>query len=220
MSNSVYVNTSTANNKRIAKNTIILYLRMIVTMAIALFTSREVIRILGVEDFGIYNVVAGFVVLLSFLQTGLVSAAQRYLAYDIGKNDLIRVNETFCISFNANILIAILVFIIAETVGLWFVETHLIIPRTRLTSAIYVYHFSVLTFIINILRTSHNSAVIAYERMGFYAFVCILETILKLVIVYLISVGNFDKLWIYLFLLLFVSILISIFYDFFCRNYF
>lgn len=211
---------SLSNNKRIAKNTIYLYMRMIVIMAITLFTSREILRILGVDDFGIYNVVAGVVVLLHFLQTGLTSAFQRYLAYDIGKGDENQLNKTFSMSVNASICIAFVVIILSETIGLWFVYTQLVIPSDRMSAALAVYHFSVFTFVCYILRIPYNSAIVAYERMSFYAYISILESILKLVVVYLLVIMAFDRLHFYALLLLFISIIMLVAYYFYVISQF
>ena len=188
-------------------------------MAITLFTSREILRILGVDDFGIYNVVAGVVVLLAFLQTGLTSAFQRYLAYDIGRRDEEQVNRTFCMSVNANLCIVLIIVLLAETAGLWFVNTQLFIPEDRMSTAIIVYHFSVLTFVLTILRIPYNSAIVAYERMSFYAYISIVESVLKLVIVYLLVLSSADKLYLYAILLMVVSALILFLYFLYCFNF-
>lgn len=205
-----------SDNKRIAKNTIYLYFRMVVIMAITLFTSREILRILGVDDFGIYNVVAGVVVLLAFLQTGLTSAFQRYLAYDIGRGDEEQVNRTFCMSVNANLCIVLIIVLLAETVGLWFVYTQLVIPEDRVSTALIVYHFSVLTFVFTILRIPYNSAIVAYEKMSFYAYISIAESVLKLGIVYLLVLSSVDKLYLYAILLTIVSAIILFLYFLYC----
>ncbi len=209
---------SLSGNKRIVKNTIYLYMRMVVIMAISLFTSREILRILGVGDFGIYNVVAGIIVLMFFLQTGLTNAFQRYFAYDIGKGDEDHLNRTFSMSVNASICIALSIILISETIGLWFVYTQLVIPIERMDSAIAVYHFSVITFVFSILRIPYNSAIVAYERMSFYAYISILESILKLIVVYFLLIMAFDRLFLYALLLLIVSIIILFVY-FFYVNY-
>ena len=209
-----------SDNKKIAKNTVYLYLRMIVIMAITLFTSREILRILGVDDFGIYNVVAGVVVLLAFLQTGLTNAFQRYLSYDIGRGDAKQINRTFCMSVNTNICIAIIIILLAETVGLWFVYTKLAIPEDRMDTAIAVYHYSVFMFVFVILRTPYNSAIVSYEKMAFYAYISILEAILKLLIVYLLTISSIDRLYFYAFLLLIVSAVILIAYVYYVNRTF
>ena len=208
-----------SDNKRIAKNTIFLYFRVVVIMAITLFTSREILRILGVDDFGIYNVVGGVVILLAFLQTGLTSAFQRYLAYDIGRGDEEQVNKTFCMSVNANLCIVIVIVFLAETLGLWFVKNQLFIPEERMSTALIVYHFSVLTFVLTILRIPYNSAIVAYERMSFYAYISIAESVLKLGIVYLLVISSADKLYLYAILLTIVSALILFLYFLYCFNH-
>ena len=205
-----------SDNKRIAKNAIFLYVRMIVIMAISLFTTRETLRILGIEEYGLYNVVAGVVVLLAFLKTSLIRASQRYLSYDIGKGDVKQIAKTFSMSVNANLCISLVVIFLAETVGLWFVNTYLKIPEERYVAANIVYQLSILTFLVDITRVTFNSAIISYERMSFYAYISVVEAILKLLVVYFLSLSGFDKLLVYSFLLLCVSLVILVCYILYC----
>lgn len=209
-----------SDNKRIAKNTIFLYIRMIVIMVISLFTTREILRILGVEDYGVYNVVAGIVVLFAFLRSALIRASQRYLSYDIGIGDENRIRKTFSMSLNANLCISFVVVVLAETVGFWFVNTYLKIPEEKLLAANIVYQFSILTFIIDITRITFNSAIISYERMSFYAYISIVEAVLKLLIVYFLTLSDYDKLITYAFLLFCVSLIIMICYIVYCNRSF
>lgn len=208
---------TTVNNKLIAKNAIFLYIRMIIIMLITLFTSREILRVLGIDDFGIYNVVGGIVVLFSFLNTALVSSSQRFLSFELGKGESGEIKKTFGICLTTHFLIVGLIVLIAETIGLWFVLNELNIPDDKMTAVSYVYQFSVATFVLNVLRIPYNSVIIAYERMDFYAYVSIIESVLKLVVVYLLLISDIEYLIFYSFLLLIVSLIVLIVYYIFVR---
>lgn len=211
---------SAQNNKRIARNTMMLYIRMFVMLAVGLYTSRVVLDVLGVSDYGIYNIIGGVVVLFSFLNNALISATQRFLNYNLGRKDTNAVHTVFCMSMNAYFLLAILFLILSETIGLWFVQTKLNIPDDRLDAALYVYQFSIVTFIINILRIPYNASIIAYEKMDFYAYISLIEIILKLAVVYLLYIIQYDKLIIYSLLYTMVPLLINIIYKVYCNKYF
>lgn len=185
------------DNKRIAKNTLLLYIRMFLIMGISLFTSREILRILGVEDFGIYNIVGGIIVLFSFLNNAMISATQRFLNFELGRKDLRKASRIFSMSVNVHALVAVIVLIGGETIGLWFFNTYLNIPDDRLLAAKWVYQFSILAAIINIMRAPYNACIIAYEKMSSFAYISIVEVVLKLAIVYLLLVFTIDKLILY-----------------------
>lgn len=208
------------NNKRIAKNTLLLYFRQLLTMVVSLFTSRIVLSTLGVEDFGIYNVVGGVVVLFSFLNGALTQATQRHLSFELGKKNTDGFNKIFNLSFIVYIGLALVIIIIAETIGLWFLNTMLKIEANKMEAANWVYQFSILTFILNMLRMPFNAAIIAYERMSFYAYISIVEVILKLVIVYLLVIIGADKLKSYALLITFVSAIILLFYYLYTHKHF
>jgi len=204
-----------SNNKRIAKNTLSLYFRMIITMLASLYTSRIVLKTLGVEDFGIYNIVGGVVVLFSFLNNALTQASQRFLTFSLGENDLVKFKNIFNLSILVYLLLSIAVFILAETFGLWFLNTKLNIQAERMNAANWVYQFTIVAFMFNLLRTPFNAVIIAHEKMSFYAYISILEVILKLLIVYFLVVFTYDKLILYSILLTavhFVVLCIFIFY--------
>lgn len=208
------------NNKRIAKNTIMLYIRMFLTMLVSFYTSRIILEALGVEDFGIYNIVGGVVVFFSFLNNAMASATQRFLNYELGQNDLQNVKKTFSMSLTVHISIAILVFILAETLGLWFLNEYLNIPQNRIYEANWIYQFSILTCCVQIIRIPYHSCIIAYEKMSFYAYIGIIEVLLKLIIVYLLYCFNFDKLVFYGILVFVVTTIISILYKIYCNKMF
>lgn len=209
-----------SNNKRIAKNTFMLYIRMFVMMAVALYTSRVVLDALGAEDYGIYNIIGGIVVLFSFLNSALLQATQRFLNFELGKNDENSAHDIFCMSINAYIILSFIFFVAAETIGLWFVNEHLNIPENRMYAANWVYQLSIVTFIINLIRVPYNATIIAYERMDFFAYLSIIEVILKLVVVYLILVCTFDKLIFFAFLYAIVPLIITYAYKLYCNKHF
>lgn len=206
------INSNSSSNKRIAKNTLLLYFRMLFMMAVSLFTSRVVLNTLGVEDFGLYNVVGGFVTMFTFLNSAMASATQRYLNFELGKGDSQRLHKVFCTSVNIHLMISVIIFILAETVGLWFVYRYLTIPPARFSSALWVYQFSILSAIVMVMSIPYNATIIAHERMGAFAYISVLEVVLKLLIVYLLVVFDFDKLKLYAVLMFSVQLLIRVIY--------
>lgn len=204
-----------SDNKRIVKNTLFLYVRMFITMAVGLFTSRVVLRTLGIDGYGIYNIVGGIVVLFSFISNALRNATQRYLSYEIGKKEAGDVQRVFNMTIQCHIVIGLFLFIIAETVGLWFATTQLNIPAGRESAVAYVYQFSVLTFIIQILQVPFNSSIISSEKMSFYAYISIFETLLKLGLVYMLVILPCDKLVLYSVLMALVSLIVLLIYIFY-----
>ncbi len=212
--------TVSENNKRIAKNTLMLYVKMGVMMLVQLYTSRVVLQTLGVDDFGIYNVVGGVVVLFSFLNAAMSSATQRFLNFELGKKDLVQVGRVFSMSLTVHFCIAGLVLLLAETVGLWFLNAELNIPADRMIAANWVYQFSVATTLLGILLVPYNATIIAHERMGFYAWTSIVKAVLLLVIVYFLSIGEVDKLILYAGLVLAVNALMQLVYIVYCRQAF
>lgn len=208
------------NNKRIAKNTMFLYIRMFIMLAVGLFTSRVVLDALGETDYGIYNIIGGVVVLFSFLNSALTSATQRFLNFNLGKGDLKNVECVFCMSMNSYLILSVIFFIAAETIGLWFVNTQLNIPFGRMNATNWVYQFSVVTFIINLIRIPYNASIIAYERMDFFAYVSLIEAVLKLVVVYLLFIDGIDRLIVYSLLYTIVPFLVNIAYKVYCNRMF
>lgn len=203
-----------------AKNAGMLYFRMLLTMAVALYTSRVILQTLGVEDYGIYNVVAGFVTMLGFLNRAMSSATQRFLAFELGKSDTKDVRGIFSMSINTHVLIALFVFVLGETVGLWFVRTQLTIPIDRMIAAEWVFHLALLSFMITIISVPYNALIIAHERMKVFAWVSILDVTLKLLIVFMLSWFGMDKLVLYGLLSLSVVFVIAMVYRVYCKNKF
>lgn len=203
---------SSEANKRIAKNTAMLYIRMLFSMVVSLYTARIVINTLGIEDYGIYNVVGGVVTMFGFLSASMTSATQRFLNFELGKGNFLQLRRVFSMSLNIHFVIAIAIFVLAETIGLWFLNTQLTIPAERMLAANWVYQFSIFSFIININTVPYNAAIIAHERMTVYAYLGILEVLLKLVIVFLLQWFGNDKLTFYAFLLFAVTLFTRVLY--------
>lgn len=189
-------------------------------MLVSLYTSRVVLETLGADDFGIYNVVGGVVVLFSFIQGAMATATQRYLNYELGKGDSDAVSRVFSMSMTVHIAIAILIVLLSETIGLWFLNTQMQIPPKRYEATQWVYQFSIITCCINILRVPYNASIIAYEKMSFYAYISILEVLMKLAVVYLLLLTDGDKLVVYSLLMFIVPVVVSVVYRQFCRTKF
>lgn len=212
---------TSSNNKRIAKNTVMLYIRMLLIMAVTLYTSRVVLEVLGVEDFGIYNVVGGVVSILGFFTSSLSNVAQRYISIGLGKNDLLETEYAFRQSVTLMFLLSIGLFIVGETIGLWFVYNKLVIPEERLQAAIWVYHFSLISIIFGINQVPLMAAIIAKERMNIYAYLGLFEAFAKLFIAYALMISNsLDSLVLYGGLMAVVSILTFLFYLVYCIHNF
>jgi O-antigen/teichoic acid export membrane protein len=190
-----------SNTLRIAKNTLMLYFRQILVILVNLYTVRVVLNTLGAEDYGIYSVVAGVVSMFGFLSSSMTNASQRYFAFEIGRNnnELIKI---FSLTMMIYVLISIIFLVIAETLGLWFVKTKLIIPFERLYAAIWVYQCSVISFVLTMITTPYKAVIIAHENMNVYAVVGIVEAVLKLATAYTMIFFFFDKLRLYGILLL------------------
>ena len=209
-----------AKNRRIAKNTLLLYVRMLFTMAISLYTSRVVLHVLGVTDYGVYNVVGGVITLLGFLTNSMSGASSRYITFSLGKGDMREMRRTFGNILSIHFLLAGVVLLLGETVGLWFVLEKLRIPADRMDAALWVYHLSVLTAMLGVVSVPYNAAIIAHERMGAFAYIGIVDALLKLVIVYLLWVMPYDKLVIYALLLFGVQVFDRIVYGWYCVRHF
>ena len=214
------MSTPSSSNKRIAKNTLMLYIRMFISMLVGLYTSRVVLATLGVEDYGIYGVVGGVVGMMGFLNASMSGATSRFLTFELGRGDKDRLAKTFSSALIVHIAIAIIVFILAETVGLWFLCNKLNIPEGRMEAAHWVYQFSILATMLSITQVPYNATIIAHEKMDVYAYMEILNVTLKLLIVYLLCIGNFDKLILYASLMLAVSILIMMVYRIYAIRHF
>lgn len=197
-----------------------LYLRMFLTMAVSLYTSRIILNTLGIEDFGIYNVVGGFVTMFAFLNSSMASATQRFLSFEIGRKDSVKLGNVFSMSVNIHFIIAFVILIFAETVGLWFLNTQLTLPPDRMVAAQWVYQFSILALMVNMVSVPYNAIIIAHERMNVFAWVSIAEVSLKLLIVFMLQWFGFDKLKLYAILIFAVTLIIRMVYGVYCNKNF
>lgn len=203
----------TSNKKRLAKNTLLLYVRTMLVLFIGLFTSRVILNTLGVENYGIYNVVGGFVSMFSIISHTLTSTTQRFLNFELGKKENSRSQYVFGASMTIHILISLVLVLLLETVGLWFLNFKMNIDPDRMFAANCVFQFSIFTFILNIISQPYNAAIIAHERMGAFAYISLLDVLLKLLVVYALCVSPVDKLIFYSFLLLLEAFFIRAIYS-------
>lgn len=208
---------ATANNKQIAKNTLMLYVRMLVLMVISLYTSRIVLQALGIEDYGIVNVVYGIVVLFTFVNGALTTGTQRHLSYELGRKDG-NPSKIFSACFRIHVALAICFAVVTEIVGGWFLNTHMVFPEGRLAAANIVFQFSVLSTFVAIVRVPYDAAIVAWEKFTFYAYSSILEGILKLLVAIYITSSIYDKLIVFSSLQTLSTILIFTFVVVYCHN--
>lgn len=208
------------NNKRIAKNTLLLYFRQLLLMFIGLFTSRVVLNSLGVENYGVYNVVGGIVAMFTLLTGSLSAAISRFINVGLGKGDIGRLNVIFSTAVNVQIGMAILVGLLCEIGGVWFLNTHLNIPIARMEAANWVLQLSIITFCINLISVPYNAAIIAHEKMNVFAYISILEGVFKLIVAYTLYVSPYDKLKTYAVLLTVIAIILRFIYGFYCGKTF
>lgn len=214
--------TQQENTKRIAKNTLMLYVRMLFGMLISLYTSRVVLQALGVEYYGIYNVVGGVVAMFSMVSSSLSSSVSRFLTFELGKGDMEGLKKVFSTSLSIQLVLSGIIIILAETIGLWFLNTHMTIPDNRLYAANWVFHASVLTFVINLLSVPFSASIVSHERMSAFAYIGILDIILRLLIVLFIAYSGltFDRLIVYALLLVgVVCIMQAIYWSYCTRNF-
>lgn len=208
------------NNKRIAKNTFFLYIRMFLMMAINLYTSRVVLTTLGVSDYGIYNVVGGIVGMFGLLSGSITNSITRFLTFELGKKNKQQLQKVFSTSLNVMVILSIVIVILGEVVGLWFLNYKMNIPEERTIAANWVFQCSLLTFIIYLISIPYNSTIVANEKMSAFAYISIFEVSMKLLVVYTLSLSPYDKLISYVVLLLILSLFIRMIYGFYCKKKF
>jgi O-antigen/teichoic acid export membrane protein len=201
-----------ADNKRIAKNTLFLYFRMILIMGVTLYMSRVVLDKLGVDDFGLYNVVGGVVGMLSFLNGTLSIGTSRFLTYELGTGDSDKLRQTFSTALYTHVILAVIILIAMESFGLWYVYNKMIIPPDRFSACVWVFHLSILTTLVAITQVPYTATIMAHERMEIYAYISIFEAFAKLGVCFLLSYGNIDRLILYASLLFFVQLIVSLCY--------
>lgn len=208
------------NNKRIAKNTLLLYFRMLFMMVVSLYTSRVILNALGVEDFGIYNVVGGVVAMFTVISGSLSAAISRFITYELGKGDQSKLNKIFSASVTIQLLLSLIIVILIESVGVWFLNTKMTIPVDRMAAANWVLQFSIITFVVNLISVPYNAAIIAHEKMSAFAYISILEAMGKLAIAFLIMWSPIDKLIYYAILMCTVAIIVRFTYGHYCKKHF
>ena len=197
-----------------------LYFRMMFSMLVGLFTSRVILQTLGVIDYGIYQTVGGIVGFMSFLNNALATGSSRYLTFELGRGDKSKLAKTFATTLIIHLALALLIIIIAETVGVWFLYNKLIIPEERFDAAVFCFHLSVITAAVGVTQVPYNSSIISHEKMDLYAYAGIVETLLRLLVVYLLYIGHFDKLKLYSTMLFVVTLGFQIFYRIYCVRHF
>ena len=202
------------NTKRIAKNTLMLYVRMLFGMLVSLYTSRVVLQALGVEDYGIYNVVGGFVAMFSLISGALSHSAGRFLTFELGRGNMDGVKRYFSTSLLIHIALAFIILIVSETIGMWFLNNRMVIPEDRLSAANWVFHASIFSFMINLFSVPYNASIVSHERLNVFAYIGIIDIMLRLFVVLFIAYSsfNFDHLIVYAILLVLVSCLIQTIY--------
>lgn len=208
------------STRLIARNTLMLYLRTLLSVVVGLYTSRVVLHTLGVEDYGIYGLVGGIVSLLSFLNASMAGATSRFITYDLGTGDLENLNQTFNTAFQSHLIIALIIVIISETIGLWFVNCQLDIPQGRHFAANCIYQLSILSVVFGITQAPYTAVVLAHEQMDVYAWLEILNAILKLIIVWILQLTSNDRLIFYGILVFAVTVLIRTLYRIFCHRHY
>lgn len=214
------LNQTSDNNKRIAKNTLLLYFRMLFMMVVSLYTSRVILNALGVEDFGIYNVVGGVVSMFTVISGSLSAAISRFITYELGKGDQSKLNKIFSASVTIQLLLSLIIVVLIESVGVWFLNAKMTIPADRVTAANWVLQFSIITFVINLISVPYNAAIIAHERMSAFAYISILEAIGKLAIAFFIMWSPIDKLIYYAILMCTVAVIVRLTYGHYCKKHF
>lgn len=213
------ITKSQHDSRRIAKNTLYLYLRTMLVMAISIFTSRIILDALGIDDYGIYNAVGGFVAMFSILSGTLVAASQRFIAFELGKPKP-DVNRVFSTAVSVHLLLSIIILILLETIGLWFLNHKMNIAPERMIAANWVFHCSILTFCINLISIPYNAAIIAYEKMDAFAYISIFEVVAKLACVYALFYITFDSLIVYAIFMMFIAVILRMIYGAYCiRNF-
>lgn len=209
-----------SNNKQIAKNALALYFRMFFTMLVGLYTSRVILQALGVEDYGIYNVVGGFVSMFSLISGSVASSVSRFFSFELGRKDLDKLKRVFSTSIFVLIGLAIIVFIATETFGIWYLNNKMVIPESRTNAAMWCFQISLITFVVNLINQPYSAAIIAHERMDIYAYLAVSDSVMKLIICYAVLHSPIDRLIFYAILLCGVGLINQVIYVIFCKRKF
>ena len=208
------------SSARIARNTLVLYVRMLFIMGISLYTSRVILEALGIEDYGIYNVVGGVVAMFGIISSSLSTTISRFITFELGNGDLDKLKRIFSTSVNIQILLIAVIIVLMETIGVWFLNSQMVIPSERLNAANWVFQFSVVTFALNVLSVPYNAVIVAHEKMTAFAYISIIDITLKLIVALIISYHPFDKLVFYGLLIMIVGIINWTIYIIYCKKHF
>lgn len=209
-----------SSNKRLAKNSIFLSLRMVLVLCISLYTTRVVLRILGVEDYGVYNVVCGFVSMFAFLNGSMGNGIQRFFNFELGKNGTEGANRVYCTALLIQAILAFFVIALTESFGIWYMHHKMVIPEVRQFAAEWIFQFSIISFLFIIMQAPYTAAIIAHERMDFYAIISVVDALLKLGIAILLPFLGGDKLILYGLLLSLINVINFLLYYFYCKKSF
>lgn len=207
-------------NKRIAKNSVFMTIRMVIVLAISLYTTRAILQVLGVEDYGVYNVVCGFVSMFAFLNTSMSNGIQRFFNFELGKNGVDGANRVYCTALHIQAILAIIIIVLTESFGLWYLHNKMVIPEGRMIAAEWIFQFSVLSFLFIIMQAPFSAAVMAHEKMDFYAVISVFDVFLKLGIVLILPLFVYDKLILYGILFSLISVINFCIYFFYCKKHF
>lgn len=207
-------------NTRIAKNSVFMSIRLILVLGITLYTTRAVLKVLGVEDYGIYNVICGFVSMFAFLNTSMSNGIQRFYNFELGKNGQIGANRVYNVSIISQLILTAVIVLFTETIGLWYLKNVMVIPLERSQVAGCIFQFSVASLIVVIMQAPYTAAVMAHEKMGFYSAASVLDAVLKLVLVFIIPFVPADRLILYGLSLLMIQVLVFLLYFIYCRRNF
>ncbi|MDE6008450.1 MAG: lipopolysaccharide biosynthesis protein, partial [Muribaculaceae bacterium] len=209
-----------ADNKRIAKNTMFLYIRMLLSIGVNFYTVRVIWQVLGVDNYGIYNVVGGIVLMFAFLQNAMIASSQRFISFELGKGVTGNLQKVFSLSLTVHFLLALIILVLAETIGLWFLNYKMNIPTDRMMAANWVYQCSILAFCVSVISVPYSASIVAHEHMKAYGYFGIIDVVLRLLIVLALIVIPFDKLIVYAILVLCVSLIMRLINSLYCRRYF
>ena len=210
----------TANNNRIAKNTLLLYFRVGMVLVVSLYTTRVVLQALGIEDYGINNVVSGFVTMFAFLNTSMSNGVQRFYNFSLGRRNEYSITDVYNTALQIQWILAGVLLLLLETFGLWYIHTQMVIPVERFPAAFWIFQFSALSLVFLVLQIPYSAAIMAYERMGYYAYLSIFDVVAKLGIAYAVSYATTDKLILYGVLNMLVSVVNFFLYFFYAKHSF
>ena len=212
--------TNSTNKKRIAKNTFMLYIRMLFLMVVNLYTSRVILQALGVEDYGVYNAIAGFIAMFSMVSSAIAGAISRFITFVLGQGDKDKLKKVFSTAIIIQLTLAAIVVVLVEVVGVWFLNTHMTIPDGREVAANWVLQFALVTFVLNLWSTPYNAALIAHEKMAAFAYIGIFEGVANLIIAFMVMYSPFDRLIVYGAFICLIALITRMIYNGYCKKHF